>query len=292
MRKLYYNAIRKRDQTVPIPPTEIKISIMADTHLRAGVDGDPLAPNAGTSNARAHYASPSKLRGFVAETNTLKPDHVIHLGDMVDTPNDFPYFHQEWAKITTPKTVTVGNHDFDDFTYEELVSILGYDEKPELGGSKFNQSFKIEKDDLSVRIIMLDVNFSLTDTHINTARGALHSQSFGWLEQEITNATEDYILLFSHIGPHLLNYPSNWPYFEESHALQVQSIVANSGKTVHAFFGHAHNPNIVKLTNLGATFPGYRLPDTIETETGHYTVLTVTKETLVTEKNTLVYPYP
>lgn len=276
----------------PIEPDEnLKIYVITDNHLRLGVDGKPSDPNA-IDGSRYYYASNSKLRGFVDAVNTEKPNLALHLGDMVDSPADFTFFNEWWGKVTVPKELTIGNHDFDDYNYEGIVQAVGYDTRPEIAYSKFNRSFRVESNGVSARIIMLDTNYVGTE-HANTGRGAIRSSSvFTWLETEINNATEDHILLCSHHGAHFYNYPIEWPYFVESHAYKIRDIVNNSGKKVVGLFGHHHAADITEFNNLGANFPGYRLPDSIYFENGHFTEITLTKSGLNMKIRDLRYPYP
>lgn len=276
---------------LPPPPVEpLSIYVLTDNHLRAGVDMHPTATGA-INGSRYYYASASKLRGFVDAVNGEGADLALHLGDMVDTPADFPFFNAQWGSISVPKELMIGNHDFDDYTYEQLVTILGYDARPEVAFSKFNRSFAVQKDDVSVRVIMLDTNYVGVD-HANTGRGSIRSSSvYTWFENEINAATEDHIILCSHHGPHYYNFPLEWAYFTESHAMQLKTIVDNSGKKVHAIFGHHHERDITEYDNLGVNFPGYRLPDSIYFEQGQFTIIEATKTQLNFVVRDLDYPY-
>lgn len=292
MRNMHINTINKNTNNASIKPSILKIYIITDIHLRKGVDGNENLVDSGTKEGRTFYASHSKLRNFVDIANSEKPDLILYLGDFCDSPNDFEFFFNEINKITnTRKEFTIGNHDFDNMSYENLVQVFNLTEKEEVGKSKFNKSFAILKEDFSVRFLMLDVNFDLNENHQGTARGRINSSGLSWLESEINNSNENYIFICSHILPHLYDYPSNWVYFEESHAYELQNIINASGKKVYALGGHVHTPIIKEYKNLGNNFLGYGMPDCIETETGKFTVLTISKNNFNLFERELTYPY-
>lgn len=264
--RYYRNAIASGKGN-PVPVQDfVTIYILTDTHLRYGVDGNPLAPGAGTAAGRAYYASQSKVRNFIDIVKFDNPDYVTHLGDVCDGVGDYVFFQNQWAQLDIPKSITIGNHDLD-HTYDELIDLFGYTGREEVAGSVFNESVRIEKGSMKVRYIILDTNFDSSNIHINTTQGRLNDQGLLYLQTELQSCTEQFCVIASHMLPHYIAYNS---YFNSDSAAAIKVVVDNALlvnpnlKKVIWLAGHAHTPSIVTYNNLGAGLLGYRLPDSIE----------------------------
>jgi|GEM_PF-6544652 len=260
----YYTTRRKKDK--PSGEVIFRIGVITDTHLRAGVDGNPTAPGAISGN-RIHYAANSKVRDFVNKVAEMSADldFAVHLGDACDHPSDWPFFKAEWAEVELPKVFVVGNHDVDDLGYEQLLKEVGYEDNVEYGGSKFNQYYDFD----GVRIIFLDSQYDENGEHTTNSRSRIMPAGVSWLGSMLLS-TSGHALVFSHNIPHYRAYPGPAnPYFPNDVAADIQSVISsalatNSNlKSVNWFGGHAHTPNVVKYNNLGRC-TGYRLCDSIE----------------------------
>lgn len=256
--------------------TQYRVFIVNDLHFRAGTDGNPDAPGAiQESNDRYYYSTPNNLRDFVSIVNQEKPDLVLALGDMCDTPEDFALFNQIWSQIDSSirKEVTIGNHDFDDLDYNQLVNTLGYVGRQEVAGSVFNQSFQLDNNN---RIIILDASYDPQDKHgdhWNNIR--IHSNAVDWLENELRNSQEDNVFIGTHVAPHHI-------YFNATQSSQIKNMIDDvlSDKpklNISWLFGHDHKLDFEVYSNLGLKNKAYLCPAMILNEKGRFSELQITK---------------
>ncbi len=250
-----------------------RIFAITDTHLRFGVDKNPYLPGAvgtGSIATRIHYASNSRFRNFIDIVNKENPDFVMHIGDMCDLPSDWHFFTTEWNKVVALKGLTPGNHDLDDYGEDinRLVTLLGYHNEQELGGSKFNKSFAVNKD---LRIVILDSTYDSDNRHTPSSRSKVSTKGIGFLEKQLKYCTQKHIVVFSHNIPHYNSYPTESnPYYIKQGSLDAQNAIDRSRtfnpnlQSINWFGGHAHTPSIVSYDSLGPNSIGYRLPDSIE----------------------------
>ncbi|MBM4018540.1 MAG: phosphatase [Planctomycetes bacterium] len=104
--------------------------------LRFGAIADVQYADAETKGKRFYRESLAKLREAVARLNELKPDFVIHLGDLID--NGFESFDAVlpiYDKLAMPHYHVLGNHDFsvDAASKGRVLAKLGLDK---LGGGR------------------------------------------------------------------------------------------------------------------------------------------------------------
>ena len=251
-----------------------KVFVINDLHFRANTDGDPDSDGAIHEGLnRYYYASPNLMRSFVDKVNEEKPDLVLALGDLCDQPSDWPLFNDIWNDIdpTIPKYVTIGNHDLDVETYEQLLPILGYDNEIENGGSKFNQTYKLNDNH---RIVMIDTTFDDNDDHGNHSTGVrMHSDCLPWLENILLNSEESNILIFQHVG---VQRPFHYHEGQrEEYRQMINNVLSiRPNLKIESFFGHHH---VVEketyATITGNT--GFLLPAMVMYEDGRFTELQV-----------------
>lgn len=278
----------------------IKISVITDVHLRSNVDKDPLSLCAG--DARKYYASHSNYRHFRDIVNSDNDaDLVLDLGDALDASgacgSDGAFLSSIISTITPNYRITIGNHDFDDKTYSDLVTLFGRDAEPEIGGSKFNEKIVLENGNANIQLMLLDTNF-IDNTHANTARGDYHSDTLSWVTNELATPSSNNILFASHHLPHYYQHPSAWPYFQEAGALAFQAIIDNAVANnpdlkISYIGGHHHTNSLITYDNLGINLPGYRLPTSIQIEHGYKTTITIDRQGNINfATQQLNYPYP
>lgn len=262
-----YYSPRRKTETPPGPPELLlKMAMITDTHFRAGVDGNPAAPGA-IGGSRMHYASNSKMRNFVELFSEGDYDLAIHGGDACDNPSDWPFFVDEWDNIPIPKVFCVGNHDMDD-GYESVIAATGYDGKPIVAGSHFNETFVVN----DTRIIVLDCQYDVANPtiHTNASRSRPTDEGVEWLGWVLTNMTQEIAVIFSHNIPQYMTYPSAGnPYFPASVSNQIGTVIS-AAKAVNPTFkravwfgGHAHTVEHIAYNNIPHC-TGHRMPDSIE----------------------------
>lgn len=270
------------------PSEPLKIFIVNDLHFKAGTDSDPNSSGATNGTDRYYYASPNNLRDFVSIVNTEKPDLVLALGDMLDEPHDLLLFNQIWNQIdnSVRKEVTLGNHDFDELTYTQLVDSLGYSSKIENGGSKFNQTYSLNE---SVRLIMLDATFDDNDNHGNHyAQVRVHTDTLNWLDNVLATSPQNHFVIGTHVAPHQAQAGG---YFNFAQANQIRTILEKyPNKKTSWFYGHHHKLDIESNSSMGGSnHLGYLLPALILNEEGRFTEVTVTSSSLNLVKRDLDY---
>lgn len=275
------------------PIEYLKIFIINDLHFRANTDGDPNSIGGKQeSNNRYYYASPNNLRDFVAKANAEKPDLILLLGDICDTPSDFDLFNDIWNEIdlTIRKEITIGNHDFDDLDYTQLSSVLGYNTKPFNAGSQFNQSFTVSSNNETANIILLDATFNTDDEHGSHYQDIrFHSDTIEWLRTVLMTDNKETFYIGTHVAPH-----QSGSYFNNAQMVQIGEML-NSVRAqkpnikTHWFFGHNHVMDVTPINNMGSPNPGYLLPATILLETGRFTELSIVKGNVSIIKRELSY---
>ena len=253
-----------------------KVFLLNDLHFKAGTDSNPNASGAiggGGEDMRYFYASPNNIRDFVKIANIEKPDLILLLGDMCDNPSDWLLFNQIWSELDSEiKTfITLGNHDFDNKSYTDLVSILSMTNEQTVAGSKFNRTFELG-DNL---FVVIDTTFNSENEHgSHYVNVRMHDESVEWLKNIIINSTQKNIFICTHVGIQLKNIQ----YFENQQAELIQSIIETNKKTFQEItwlYGHHHVVDTLKQTNTGTENVGYLLPANILWEQGRFTEVVV-----------------
>lgn len=249
----------------------VRIYWVTDLHFKASVDGDPDAEGAIGSGVRHYYSVSQKLDQFVADVNADQPDLAICTGDIIDDADDFDMFTERWDRITVTKELTIGNHDLV-IPYNTVVQRLGYEDRPDVAGSKFQRSFTITNGRFGVRVIVLDSNIDSSGNHasiFNTA-GLVYPDAYDWITSELQEADERVVLMFMHHGPH----DGHWRDMARIALDQAIQAGRRPGQTVYCLFGHHHIDTSVKSLS-GMSVPGVRSPCLVDYNPGRYVVLYV-----------------
>lgn len=202
------------------------------------------------------YPDDAKLMPeFVERVNADKPDLVIHTGDLIEAdPAAFPLFMNYWNQIdpTIPKALTIGNHDLDKMSMQQIADETGYGTEALIAGSRFNQTFVVN----GIRIIMYD------STNNALYAGKCDQEGQDWISGILTTCEESQAIIFTHHAPHLYWTPT--PAFIEADAFALSDVVKNaltSNRTLQSVkcgYGHRHgNEELWTSTALGGHFPGY-----------------------------------
>lgn len=262
-----------------------KIVIINDLHLKAGIDGDPTQEGAIDSSGlnRYYYATPKLLKNFVEQMNIERPDHILVLGDFCDKPSDFPYFNEIWSTLEIPSTFTIGNHDLDDTSFSDLATILGYNSRPVLGGSPFNQTITIDEN----LIVMIDTTFDINNQHGNHYLDVcMHTDCFDWLEGILLDTELKNVVIATHVGFH--GY-----HFNEGQRTLVKQLIARVKQqkpslNIECVFGHEHKTGFEVFNNIDG-MKGTLLPAMILYEDGRYTQMVLNKNGISVTKKELDY---
>lgn len=249
---------------LPAAP-QLELYIINDLHFKAGFDGNGTDTGA-VSNNRYYYASPNLVRSFVQKMNEKKPDVILVLGDICDNPADYPLFMDIWSGLdpTIKTAITIGNHDYDVLSYEQLVAAVGYDEQPEIAKSRFNQTFVVE----DTRFIILDATFNADNVpgpHWQKVR--ISNEAVNWLDETLEAAAEGTILIGTHVAPH----QAGGGYFEVEQANAIAVVLAkHTAKSITWLCGHHHQNSLHKYAPINGS-DCYLCPAMINNEDGRYT---------------------
>lgn len=153
-------------------------------------------------------------------------DMVIFTGDLSDTGGKETYqvLATELEKLAVPYRLMLGNHDNRDVFMETFPSII-----PESG---FIQSVV---DTGEGRLILLDT--------LETGRveGRLDGTRLAWLKQQLDDASDRPVYVFTHHPP----FPIHMPHLDPIglvEARELFEVLINHGNVRHVFAGHAHRP--------------------------------------------------
>ncbi len=238
-----------------IPPIEkktFKIAIFGD---RTGGDPEGL----------------KYLDRAIYEINQLKPDFVIHIGDMVQ---GYTRDQNEWIrqkdeflsymdKLTMPYYLTAGNHDVfnpfrdpNDKTYEELYK---------KHFSQLNYSFDYKNSHFVI----------LYTDEAMTSRPVLSEDQINWLKSDLEKSNRKNVFIFMH-KPIWSYENSNWDKFHD---------VIKTFPVKAVFAGHFHayhkgmNKDGIQYYNVGPLgAEAYTLGDQLTGYFHHYSILTIDDE--------------
>ena len=157
-------------------------------------------------------SNPKIFSQIINLTNSLKPDFVIHTGDIVEKgeKSEFDKVRPLFNQFNAPILAVPGNHDFS-FTTKKLNNFTNYFGKNEM-----------IVDICGVRLIMLD-----------NSKGILTRDQLSRLRNDLN--TDDIRMIFMHVPP---NPP--WPQHTFlTGAKDLVNMIKETG-CEYAFFGHVH----------------------------------------------------
>jgi 3',5'-cyclic AMP phosphodiesterase CpdA len=207
-------------------------AVIADTHVNPddGQSSSPWQTNR-LANWRAHCV--------VAQLNALKPDFVIHLGDMVHpVPSQAAYaaaarrFHALFKDLQMPLYLVSGNHDMGDKPIAWTPAVAVNSRFLSIYRAHFGKDF-YGFDHRGCRFIMINsqiLNSGLSDEH----------EQWMWLEKQL--ATEQRLFLFKHYPPFLHDAGESEHYDNIAEPARSRLLKLLRRHTVEALFcGHVHN---------------------------------------------------
>lgn len=299
----------------------IILFVIADSHFRDGVSQPTDAGAGSPTSGWAYFTAQHKLRHLKNIIDSNPPDALLLLGDIAQhTTVGWSDFTHIWDTINCDKYIALGNHDFDDgTTYADLLTILGYQDKPENANSRFNQSITIEKTGIKIKILMCDFVYDSTGSRNNDVyigqppyeltKGRCPVDTMTWIETELNTDDATIILICSHHGIHGYNRYPSLDHFNEQDAIALNAMVQNateknlSLKRVLHLFGHAHSPTIDRQQygvfdnpEPDIYFPGFSLPALVAQYGGassNYVKVSIYPSGYSTfEEIPLQYPFP
>ena len=165
-------------------------AVVSDTHIGPQ---DGVSPSPWTSNRLAN----NRARAVVSRVNALKPDFVIHLGDMIHpTPEQPAYadaaarFRAIFADLEAPLHLVPGNHDIGDkplvWTPAKCVTDASVERYIDIFGADHG-SFGHGP-----------AHFILINSQIINAGSAREAEQWAWLEAELAAHRGKRFFVFGH----------------------------------------------------------------------------------------------
>jgi predicted phosphodiesterase len=207
-------------------------AVIADTHVNPD-DGQSSSP--WQANRLANW----RARSVAAQLNSLRPDFVVHLGDMVHpVPSQATYvaatrrFHALFRDLQMPLHLVPGNHDMGDKPIAWTPAVAVNQRFLAIYRERFGKDF-YAFDHRGCRFIVIDsqiLNSGLTDEH----------DQWTWLENQL--ATEQRIFLFKHYPPFLHDADEHEHYDNIAEPARSRLLELLQRHPVEALFcGHVHN---------------------------------------------------
>jgi predicted phosphodiesterase len=207
-------------------------AVIADTHVNPD-DGQSSSP--WQTNRLANWRALS----VVAQLNALKPDFVIHLGDMVHpVPSQAGYaaaarrFRALFKDLQMPLYLVSGNHDVGDKPIAWTPAVAVNYRFLAIYREHFGKDF-YGFDHRGCRFIIINsqiLNSGLSDEH----------EQWMWLEKQL--ATEQRLFLFKHYPPFLHDADEPEHYDNIAEPARSRLLKLLRGHPVEALFcGHVHN---------------------------------------------------
>lgn len=207
-------------------------AVIADTHVNPD-DGQSSSP--WQTNRLANW----RARSVVAQLNALKPDFVIHLGDMVHpVPSQAGYaaaarrFHALFKDLQMPLYFVSGNHDMGDKPIAWTPAVVVNSRFLAIYREHFGQDF-YAFDHRGCRFIVINSQI------LNSGLSEEHEQ---WMRLEQQLATEQRLFLFKHYPPflHDVDEPEHYDNIAEPARSRLLKLLRCH--PVEALFcGHVHN---------------------------------------------------
>lgn len=291
----YYQRIstkKKKDKNPLI------IFCATDSHVYAEVDGDAEHEDA-ILGTRYFYTSGQKLQNFVDDVNQSRPDLTVFLGDIVENwslTGSPELFMSKWDQIVSKKELTIGNHDMAGgggaIANTDMADLLGYGSASIVAGSKYNQSFYLDNGYNKIKVIMMDTNINADGNHVASTPQLLKQPVRDWVESEITNSTENNIIIFSHGNPY-----DNSAHFNADDAAAFKNmldglITSNPDLNIYCISGHNHGTTVKQIANL-TNIKAFIIPTVVDYIPGKYAIVYFSEQDGISfEVKDLRYPYP
>lgn len=213
----------------------IKLCIFSDIHYIDKI------PNWSTKRKLVEYADTLTEKLIDKINNEIKPDIVIHLGDMIQASNDINIDKKNilhvwnlFQKIKKPYYTLLGNHELKSVqSNKEILDLINYK----------SATFSIDKSDYHFVFIGTDINNEdkLYKTHY------ISESDLEWLKKDLEVNKDKKIIIFSHFGiAEDANIKENfWCYSEDGENLMLRNRsklkeLMQNKNILAVFCGHQH----------------------------------------------------
>jgi 3',5'-cyclic AMP phosphodiesterase CpdA len=222
--------------------------VMADVQY-ADVDSPP-------QGSRYFRQAAVKLEKCVRELNSLKPEFVIQLGDLVNQPDNFQKILPVYKKLTVPAYHVIGNHDiFSEPDRKKLTTILG------MSANYYDFSRN------GWRFIVLDTTGTtyegaqalfqkLKDKGAPNAQnwnGGVDPEQKTWLKKRLDESAKnnEKVIVFGHLPLYPVNVHNLW------NDQEIIDVLESAGCVQAYFSGHNHAGNYGEKNGIHyVTFSG------------------------------------
>lgn len=209
-------------------------AVIADTHMNQSEDysSSPYPANA-LANART--------RRVIAELNLLKPEFVVHLGDIVNPVPELPtyaeaagHFKNQIADLEAPYFVVPGNHDVGDKPVSWMPAGTVTDEFLEIYRAHFGKDYYSFEQNGIHQIVL---NASIINSGLESEQ-----KQRDWLEADFATHKDSRIFIYIHYPPYVSNREENSSYdnIDEPGRTWLLTLIERY-KPEAMFCGHVHN---------------------------------------------------
>lgn len=229
----------------------MRFVVIADTHANPSDDGE-LSPFA------SHRQTNSRLEHAIREVNRLKPDFVVHVGDMVHPvpdakryPDAVAAFREAMAALHAPLHVVAGNHDSGDKHADYVPAGVVNPHHLELYQSHFGEYFYAFEHDGCLQVV-------LHTSLINSGLPA-EAEQRRWVEETLAKSQHRRRFLFIHYPPFIAepDEPGHYDNIDQPGRDWLVELIRRHNFDA-VFTGHVHNFFCHRIGNT----PVYLLPST------------------------------
>lgn len=213
----------------------LKLCIFSDIHYTDRI------PNWSAKRKLVEYADSLTEKLIDKINNEIKPDIVIHLGDMIQASNDInidkkniTHVWNLFKKIKKPYYTLLGNHELKSVqNNKEILDLINYK----------SATFSLDKFDYHLVFIGTDINNEdkLYKTHY------ISECDLEWLKNDLEINKDKKIIIFSHFGiAEDVNIKENfWCYSENGENLMLRNRtklkeLMQNKNIIAVFCGHQH----------------------------------------------------
>lgn len=274
---------RKKRRRKSVSTQTISLTVFSDTHLHYEAFDNPEFPNL-SSPPMYFYTGRAKLEYLTDHINNNTSDVIIHTGDVVHSSGQnigYDIFMNYWNTIdeSVLKLVSPGNHDYQLLRQnnelelsanEYLATKLGYVGCGVNARSYFNQAFEVNKDGVKVKFIHVETNINEEGEYDSQAPGYIHSDTRGWVSQEIDNFDGNIVVLYSHKGDSYLDADDMATF----NIMLDSKIAINPNLKIIWIYGHKHRTDLISYARSSNRIE-YCLPALIDNEVGKFYEVTI-----------------
>jgi predicted phosphodiesterase len=224
-------------------------AVISDTHIKPE-HGDESSPY------KTNLMANDRSRWVVSEIERLKPDFVVHLGDLVQPVPSLPTYPaaadaalEIFKPLTCPIHWTAGNHDVGDKPLDWMPAAKASQEAIDT----FRKRFRKDYSSFEFR----ECRFVLVNDCILNSNLPCEKEQKKWLEKELSASKGKRLFLFTHYPPYMFDRDElgNYDNVDEPGRGWFLKL-AEKHKAEALFAGHVHHFGYDRFSNTDY----YRLP--------------------------------